>query len=326
MNTKKTIGIVSPSAPISAYCPKRLERGIRELENLGFTVVRGENVSALTEFTAGSPEQRAADIHSLFSHPDVDIIIATIGGYNANDLLELLDYSLIKKNNKKIFVGYSDISILLSALHKKAGVPCLLGPMVLPQFGEFGGILPFSKESFMHVISQLDSENSYLLPKSTESTEEFTAWDSEDTRLRVMEPNQGWEIIQSGKADGQLVGGNLRSLLAVAGTEFFPDTKNAILFLEDDNEESAATLCRMLRQLQNMGALKHVKGVVFGRFQKESEISSSTLKKVVSLIDGLADVPIISNVDFGHTDPMLTLPLGKKVEIDTNESSIKITL
>jgi len=326
MNTQKTIGIVSPSAPISAYCPKRLERGIRELKNLGFSVVCGEHVSALTEFTAGSPEQRAADIHSMFAHPEVDIIIATIGGYNANDLLGLLDYSLIKKNNKKIFVGYSDISILLSALHKKAGVQCLLGPMVLPQFGEFGGILPFSKESFMHVISNLDSERNYLLPKSTESTEEFTAWDSEDIRPRVMESNQGWEIIQTGKASGHLVGGNLRSLLATAATEFFPNTENTILFLEDDNEENGATVCRMLRQLQLMGALESVKGVVFGRFQKGSKMSSDILKKIVSSISELDNVPIISNVDFGHTDPILTLPLGKKVEIDTEKSSISITL
>lgn len=320
-----TIGIVSPSAPISAFCPKRLQRGVDELQSLGFDVRVGKHVSDHTGFTAGTIADRVADIHEMFE-ANVDVIIATIGGYNANDLLDQLDYDLIRQHNDTLFVGYSDVTVLLHALHDRAGVQTILGPMILPQFAEFGGTLPFTKKSFLHVIGHLGSGDVYGLPIAQEWTEEFTPWDSEDTRPRVMESNNGWQVIQSGKARGTVMAANLRTLLATAGTPYFPDCKDAVLFLEDDEDEQEATVARMLQQLKHMGMFDQVQAIVFGRFQKKSQINTETMQKLCTHVGIPASIPVIVGVDFGHTDPMLSLPIGKQVSVSTEEARIAITL
>lgn len=324
MSQKKTIGIVSPSAPISAFCPKRLARGVEELEALGFKIKLGKHVSEQTGFTAGSVRDRVSDIQDMFTDDEVDIIVATIGGYNANDLLDSLDYSLISKHSDKIFVGYSDITILLTTLQEKANVHCILGPMILPQFAEFGGTLPFTKKSFLEILEMFDGGGSYPLPVAKSWTEEFTPWDVEDNRERVKQENEGWKVVQAGSGQGRLVGGNLRTLLVTAGTKYFPNFRDCILFLEDDDEENAATLCRMLTQMRQLGVLEIVNGIVFGRFQKKSEISVDALRNVCELVGLSKDIPVIMGVDFGHTDPMLSLPINKKVSIETDKPSIVI--
>ncbi len=322
----KVVGLISPSAPITANCPRRLKRSIEQLEELGFEVKKGEHISEKTDFTAGTIEQRVEDIHDMFSDPEVDIIISTIGGYNANDLLEYLDYDLIKKNNDKLFVGYSDVTVLLQALHEFANVQAIYGPMALPQFGEYGGILSFTKESFLEIINNINTGKKYSLPVSDEFTEEFLLWDEDDNRERKMEENTGWYIASKGKSKGVLKGGNFRTLMTLAGTKYFPDLSNSILFLEDDADESSATLQRMLIQLSQQENFSELEGLVFGRFQEDSNISLEAFSKIIKRTIKNYDIPVIANVDFGHTDPILSLPIGKKVKVDTNKKDITITL
>jgi len=322
----KVVGLISPSAPITANCPRRLKKSIEQLEELGFGVKKGEYISEKTDFTAGTIEQRVEDIHDMFSDPEVDIIVSTIGGYNANDLLEYLDYDLIKENNGKLFVGYSDVTVLLQALHEFANVQTIYGPMALSQFGEYGGILSFTKESFLEVINNINTGKKYTLPVSEEFTEEFLLWDKDDNRERKMEANIGWYVVNEGKSNGILKGGNFRTLMTLAGTKYFPDLSNSVLFLEDDADESPATFQRMLMQLSQQESFSELKSLVFGRFQKDSNISLEIFSKIINRITKKHDIPVIGNVDFGHTDPVLSLPVGNEVKVNTSNKDITITL
>lgn len=320
-----TIGIVSPSAPIAGFCPKRLERGIDALEQMGYKVKVGENVSKINSYMAGSVAERVSDIHKMFADKEVKAIVATIGGYNANDLLDKLDYKLIA-DNRKLFIGYSDITILHSALSKMSGVKTIMGPMVLPQFAEFPAMQAFTKDSFQTVVQNIGSGDKYYFPKSDQWTEEMLLWDKEDTRARIMEKNGGWKIINAGKAKGKIIAGNLNTLTKLIGTPYLFDMDDAILFLEDDDCESSSTVQRMLAQLKLAGLLDKVRGFVFGRFQKKSDINEKEIKNIFALLNGSLSVPVIMGVDFGHTDPMISLPIGSYVEIDTEKNEIVATL
>lgn len=320
-----TIGIVSPSAPVAAACPRRFKRGITFLEQLGFRVVVAEYATQKTRFTAGSVRARCADIEQLFRDTRVDIVMSTIGGYNANDLLDRLDYSVIAQHPKP-FVGYSDITILLLALRQRCGIPVLLGPALLPQFGEFPDPMQFTVEAFHRVLRDLGTGLSYDLPCSPEWTEEFLAWDVHDSRRRVLHANSGWQVLRHGGAEGVLLGGNVRSFMALVGTPYQPDFRDSILVLEDIGDETPASLQRMLRQADHAGLLRGVRGVLFGRFQQASGMTRSHLQAVVRNIFGRRELPVIAGIDVGHTDPMLTLPLGVRVVVATKPPTIRLTL
>ena len=320
-----TIGIISPSAPVAGFCPKRLERGVQMLETMGFTVKIGEHVSTMSNFTAGTPTQRATDIHAMFTSPEIKAIIATIGGYNANDLLDKLNYKLIAKN-PKLFIGYSDITVLHSALSKLANIKCLLGPMILPQFGEYPEIQSFTKESFINVVSNIGTGKKYILPCSENWTEEMLPWDIGDNRARIFTANPGWQIISTGMACGKLFAGNLNTISKLLGTKFMFDLDEVILFLEDDDEESASTIQRLLTHMKQTGCLKKIRGLVFGRFQKKSELPAEILKNILTTVLGQLSIPVIMGVDFGHTDPMLTLPIGNQVKINTETKELTVVL
>lgn len=326
LNKNDLIGIVSPSAPISAFCPRRLKRGIDFIESMGYRVALGENVSAIDVYTAGTAEQRAQDINRMLADENIKAIIITIGGYNANDVLDLIDYDLARRNKDKIVMGYSDSTVILHALKKKSDMRCLMGPMILPQFAEFPAMQEFTRKSFEFVTSNLGGGVVYDFPVAKIFTEEMLLWDKEDDRPRTMKPNGGWEVLSPGSAEGVLVPANLNTLCRLIGTEFMPDLAGAILFLEDDSDERGATIQRMLRQLGQAGHLKNIKGIVFGRFQEKSEVSHENLRFILKNIFGDLSFPVITNVNFGHTDPILTLPLGNSVIVDTQAKKISVIL
>ena len=233
---------------------------------------------------------------------------------------------LISKNNQKILIGYSDITILLHALYKKSGVKGIMGPMVLPQFAEFPKMQKFTELSFSYVVANLGTGKMYKLPAAEEFTEEMLYWDKEDNRPRKMEVNKGWSIINHGRANGVLIPANLNTVSKLIGTEYMLDWAGAILFLEDDDEESAATIQRMLQHLRQAGCLDKIKGIVFGRFQKASDIDEEKIHKILANVFGKIKFPVVANVDFGHTDPILSLPLGNEVFVNTEERKIEIKL
>lgn len=144
-----------------------------------------------------------------------------------------------------------------------------------------------------------------------------------DQEKRKILPNDGWLVINEGRARGTILGANICTLNLLQGTEYFPDLAGSILFLEDDSDSKAVNFDRDLQSLIHLPDFGKVQGIVIGRFQRESEISAEKLMKILKSKRGLDHIPVLANVDFGHTDPMITFPIGGEVEmIVSNEGSV----
>lgn len=309
-----TIGIISPASPIAAFCPRRLQRGIDELRNMGFDVVVGPHARERTGHTAGTILQRVTDLHDMFANSEIKAIITTIGGYNSHQLLDELNYDLIAQN-PKILMGYSDITALLAAIHRRTGLVTFMGPAILPQFGEFGGMLDYTKHSFRSVLMETKSIGE--IQPSSEWTDETLHWDSEDGRVRQTKPNGGMKVLKLGVAKGPLLAGNAGTLLLLAGTSYFPDMEGRILCLEDDEGESPATIDRYLTHLRQMGVYQKITGLVIGRFHSKLPFSEEdSLEQLLLAATRGFDFPVVYDADFGHTDPMMVLPNGVEARLD----------
>ena len=140
-----------------------------------------------------------------------------------------------------------------------------------------------------------------------------------DQKNREFIRNDGIWVLNSGKATGTLLGGNLCTLNLLQGTEYMPSLENSILFLEDDYESLPHTFDRDLQSLIHMPNFGAVRGIAIGRFQKKSQMTKELLSEIVHSKRELRDIPVLANVDFGHTSPMITFPIGGVVAI-TSES------
>ena len=318
-----TMGIVSPSSAIPSENPSRLKKGINGLSKLGYKVKLGRFVTNKLGYMAGSVQERVQDIHDMFEDPAVDAIICTIGGYSSNQLIEHLDYNLIRKN-PKIFMGFSDVTNLLLAINSKTDLITFHGPMVMTQFGETPQILPFTLRNMEKVICQ--TSNLTILEASSEWTDEYLDWKKElDIRPRNMVKTKGWNVLKEGNVQALLIGGNLRSLQGLLGTEFLRSLDGSILFWEE-TQTNIPSIDRTLTYLHLSGALKNLKGMIVGRLGNEIEFPEPdyTLEKCISRVTQQYDFPVILNVDIGHTDPILTMPLGVNARVDTAKCKIAL--
>lgn len=319
-----TIGIISTSSPVAAMCPRRFQRGMDELERMGFRVKIGKHALNKCGHLAGTIEERLKDFHDMIRDQEVKGIINTIGGFNSNQLLDSLDYDLIKQN-PKVIVGYSDFTAVLHAIYQKCNLVTYMGPALLPQFGEFGGLLPYTKHYFTSVLQ--DPSDDLVFKPSTHWISERLMWDQDDVRPRTQIKNHGPYVIREGEAAGKILAGNLGTLLLAAGTPYLPNFKDCILFLEDDESEHAATIDRYFTQLRNMGVFEEVNGIVIGRFHPDVTFHDDyPLSEIVKVATRGYDFPIIAGADFGHTDPMLTLPNGIQVDMKVSNEEIILQL
>lgn len=319
-----TIGVVSPSSPVAAACPRRLRRGLEELDRRGFRVRLGAQATKKTGHTAGSRADRLHDLHAMVADPEVAAIISTIGGFSSHQLLDELDFDLFRQC-PKVLMGYSDITALLVAVHARTGLVTMLGPAVLPQFGEFGGVHPYTWANFERVVMHAEAPGE-LWP-SPEWIHERLRWDQEDDRPRWAVPNPGPRTLRPGRAEGPILAGNAGTLLLLAGTPYWPDMDGVILCLEEDEDESPATIDRMLTQLRHMGVYDRIAGLVLGRFHPQVGFSDEDPLESIVLesIRGYT-FPVVLDLDFGHTDPMLTLPLGVRALLDAAPDRPRLAL
>lgn len=308
-----TIGIVSTSYPYGSLLKNRLERAIKNIENIGFKTVIGESVFKKTGYTSGSAKERAEDVNKMFANKNIKAIVCLNGGSTTNQILPYLDYNLIK-NNPKIIIGYSDITSLLLAINKKSDLVTFHGPMIIPQFGEFPNILQYSLNSLLDSLTK-DSDKE-IIP-SKEWTDEFLdGTKGEDNRPRNMHLNNSYEFIKEGKAEGILVGGNLRIITGLAGTPYFPEFKNKIFFWEDVSV-GIDEIDRNLTHLEMLGVFNKIKGMVVGRILALKEKDGVKISDLLKQKFSSYNFPIVIGADFGHTDPVLTIPIGVNSTIDS---------
>ena len=292
-----TIGLIAPGSFIDE---KELEESIKNLEDLGFKTVHTKNILARYGYLGGTDKQRASDVNEMFSRKDVDGIVSVRGGYGCTRILPMLDYKMIK-NNPKVLVGYSDITALLFGIFKETGLVCFHGPVGISTFNEY------SIDNFKYVLMEPQ-------PK-------LTLFDADESNNK----NNAYKpvTIRSGKATGQLVGGNLSLVVSVIGTPYDVDTNGKIIFIEEVGEEPYR-IDRMLTQMLEAGKFKNAAGVACGVFahctpkSSESGIDNS-LSVIEVLFDRLYDlgIPVAYGMSFGHINNKFTLPFGINAEFDS---------
>jgi len=300
-----TVGLITPSTFVSD--PDRLALAERTLRYFGLKPKFGRNVKKKEGYVGGTVEERVSDLHEMFRDPEVNAIFCVRGGFGAAHLLEAIDYSLIA-SHPKILLGYSDITALHLAIHRKTGLVTFHGPVVLSRFSTY------TQEHFRKAVFHSKPLGTLTNPP-----------DSDPLR-----PSHTMRTVRPGKARGPLVGGNLTLISTTLGTPYEIDTKGKIVFIEDVDEQPYS-VDRMLTHLKLAGKLDQAAGIVFGecadcrpRDYKPSFDSTFTTGEVVDRILGNLSIPVFSGLTIGHTDDQLTLPLGVMATIDADEKKLTV--
>ena len=297
MNPGDCIGIISPSYWLSE---DDLQRTASYLKANGYRLKLGPSNLLRRGPFAGQPQERADDIHRMFSDPEINAVICARGGYGANRVLPLIDYELIREN-PKIFIGYSDITAYLTSITQKTGLVTFHGPMLVSYKKRF---VKYNFELMEQVLTG-KKEVKIKYPKA-------------------LSP----KVLKSGIATGPLWGGNITLLTNRLGTADYLDTNGVILFLEDLDEYLYA-FERMLVHMRTSGLFDHIKGLIIGELDefKDQEIPfERSTDQIVMDICGDLDIPIVSNFPCGHGTYQATLPISINAELNANDNNPYLTL
>ena len=292
-----------PSSPIIPE--EDIEKCKKVIIDLGFNPVIGKSLyENYGGYMAGKAEIRIEDLHEAFSRQDIKGIFCVKGGYSASQLLDKIDYELIK-NNPKVFVGYSDVTNLHIVFNQKCNLGTYHGPMVKSNM--INDFNDYTKSSFFKALEK----------------QEWKYEEPENMPLSILTKGNASSDIVS----GVLTGGNLAIIVTTLGTEYEIDTKDKILFLEDVDEE-IGSLNRMLTHLKYAGKLDDCKAVVFGNFAacKNTYTKENQHYELLELLKDFFvdyDKPVIYGMESGHKKPyMFTLPLGAKCSINLRNREI----
>jgi muramoyltetrapeptide carboxypeptidase len=302
------IRIVAPSCSLGVLDKTEIKIAIETLEKIGLKVTLGKHIHEINDFNSSSIQSRVEDLHEAFADTNVKMILPVIGGFNSNQLFSFLDWDLIK-NNPKLLGGYSDTTALQNAIYAKTGLITFQSPS-LSSFARTRNN-EYSIEYFQKCF--FESGKFEILPAKFWDDAD---WYEDRGREYKIIRNQGYLNLQKGSTKGTIIGGNLCTLNLLQGTDYMPKfEEDTILFLEDDYEGKAANFDRDLVSLIQQPGFANVKGVVIGRFQKESETTDSLLTQIIQTKQELASIPVIANVDFGHTYPFFSFPIGGQCSI-----------
>lgn len=279
----------------------------QRLEDLGLQVSFGNHVEEVDRFGSSSIEHRVADLHDAFADPDVAAILSVIGGIHTNQVLPYLDWDLIAEH-PKIVCGYSDITALTCAINARTGLVTYNGP----HYSTFA-----MRDHFEQTLAWFRAALWSDQPIDVEPAAAWTddLWHEDQDNRRVL-PNEGHWTIASGHAEGRLVGGNLLVMSLLHGTGYLPDLRDSVVFVEDDAASGTFLFGPHLTQLAQQPGFDEVRGLLIGRFQAEFDMTRDQLEAIIRTRPELDGIPIVANVDFGHTYPILTIPVGGTAVID----------
>lgn len=307
------VRIVAPARSLKLIGADSREQAIKRFAELGLKVTFGQNTTDdnadMTMST--SVEKRVADLMDAFRDSNVKAIFTVIGGTNSNQLLPYLDYEMIK-NNPKIFCGFSDITALSNAIYARTGLVTFSGP----HFSSMG-MMKGCDYTFENLKKMIMGEGKNQIRPSPEWSDDLWFIDQEN---RKFIKNEGWWVINSGNAEGKIIGGNLGTFNLLLGTSYRPAFEAAtILFIEDCFTSSGDLVYfeRNLQALMYQEDFKNVKALVIGRFQEASQVTREKLEFILNKPE-LKYLPIIANLDFGHTTPLLTFPIGGTARISSD--------
>jgi muramoyltetrapeptide carboxypeptidase LdcA involved in peptidoglycan recycling len=310
--------------------PAAYRDGKRQMEDaFGVQVIESRLALAAPDWLATHPEARAADLMEVLADRSIHAIVSTIGGDDSIRMLPFLDLSVIREN-PKIFMGYSDTTVTHFAL-LKAGVTSFYGPSIMAGFDENGGLLPYTTDSVRKMLFGSSTDAS-IAPNEDGWTCASFKWGDErrNREPRLLQRCSGWQWLQgAGCHRGRLVGGCLDVVDWLRGTPIWPDQsvwRDSIVFLEtSEDAPSSSAVVRMLRALAATGALREARGILFGRPYGEEAIfekyDSAVLQVLAEL--GLDSLPLVTRMDFGHSDPKFIVPYGVEAEINCDAQRIR---
>jgi len=302
-----TIALVVPA---SAVKRERIELAIQRLEEKGFRVKTYGDIYRKLGYLAGDDETRVDELMQAFADPEVAAVFPARGGTGVTRLLDMLDYSEIRKH-PKILTGFSDITALHLAIQSQTGLVTFHSPNPMDGLGKPEGMTKISSRTYWRALLAESYQN------SLQASYKVLANDSERSQLSTL---------VSGIAQGQLVGGNLALICSVMGTPYEIETQGNILFLEDV-DEPPYRIDRFLSQLRLAGKLDVLNGVVLGQFtgcEPKSENSSLSLPEIFDHYFADLGIPVLQNFPVGHSPDNATLPLGVEVELDANHRQLTI--
>jgi muramoyltetrapeptide carboxypeptidase LdcA involved in peptidoglycan recycling len=328
------VAVVSLSSGDAASHPVRYNAGKKQLEDeFGLRVVETPHALRDEEWISKNPQGRAEDLMGAFADPEVKAIVAASGGDDSVRLLPFYDFELMRRS-PKAFIGHSDTTISHFACFH-AGLVSFYGSNLMSGFAENGGICAYLADSVLRTL--FSSEPIGLLHSNTQGwTREETDWDDEQAQAhpRQRHASHPWRWLQgSGKVQGPLIGGCLEILELLRGTEMWPEPeawKGAVLFLETSDEEPGPeVLTRASRVYARLGILENLSAILLGRPgglipTEHFDLYERALMRVVKDEEGLDDLPVVSRMDFGHTDPVMLLPLGVQAQVDCEKQQISI--
>lgn len=315
------IGIFSPSTPITAYTPKRFERGVKYLEDKGFKIIKGSLTGKSDFYRSGSIKERSEELNELIRNPEVQCIMSTIGGMNSNSLLPYIDYDAFKENPKPI-IGYSDVTAILLGIYSKTGVSTYYGPALVASFGEFEPYVDLTYKYFEDILID-EVSYPYKIKNPEFWTDEFIDWEKQDREKNRAKNNL--ITVYEGKVQGRLIGGNLNTMMGIWNTEYMPEIKEGdILFIEDSLKD-CADIERSFSLLKLSGVFDKISGIILGKHELFKDCNTGR-KPYEILLEVLGDkkIPFLAEFDCCHTHPMITLPIGCKVELDATNKSVSI--
>ncbi|AOR24947.1 S66 peptidase family protein [Clostridium taeniosporum] len=288
------LGLSSPTTE------ERLDLSIKVMTDLGFEVIVGESCRSHYGYLSGEDKIRANDLNKMFFDKSISGIFAIRGGYGATRILDKLDYNVIKKN-PKVFAGYSDVTAIHNVINCRCDLITFHAPMPATE-----------------IYKGLDEYSEYYFEKSIFKSKPL----GKIINIKGME----MKSLVNGKAEGQLVGGNLSVICSTLGTPYEIDTKGKILFLEEI-DEYPYKIDRMIMQLKQCNKFKDANGIILGKWTDclpPKGRDSLSLMQIFDELIGEEEKPIIYNFCCGHCLPTMTLPLGAKVKINATNREINI--
>lgn len=286
------IGIIAPSSPLTEDKLKDINNSITLMEASGFEVVFGKYVFSNETGYGATARKKAEDINNMFKNKDIKAIFCATGGANSNSTFEYIDYELIKEN-PKIICGFSDSTSILNMIAQKTG------------------LITFNGATFKSLTSW-ETEYAYkqIINKFVEG------------KTNLAEKDDEFYTVNSGKAEGKLIGGNLNLTANLSSGKYSIDFKDKILFIEELAYESDPEMVsNYLYKMKQNGVFDQIKGVWVGNYE-----GNVSLEKI--LLDTLEEdykFPIIKSNNFGHTEKKMVIPIGTMARIDT-EKQVKIEL
>jgi muramoyltetrapeptide carboxypeptidase LdcA involved in peptidoglycan recycling len=301
------IRVIAPSRSLEVLSDDVESRALAALQGLGYSVSFGAHARESGFLSTAPAHARLADLHGAYADPAVDAILSVVGGYRCMDLLGGVDWDLLRARPKPL-CGYSDISVLLNAVWRMTGTVTFCGP----HFSSFAmkDNDGYQTKGFLAAVGRPAPVR--LAPADQWSDDTWYL----DGHERFLMPGTGWAALRPGSAIGRLIGGNSSSLLLLQATPYAPALEGTILLIEDTAAIPAGAIRRSLVALSLRPDFTGVRGLIFGRFQRETELDRTALGDLVATLpDAYHRIPILADVEAGHTQPIATFPIGGLVSM-----------